>query len=69
MVTSVRGETGLAHRCGTDEQETQPPAVAKEAHEDAEMILEDVKADEAVKSLVTLHTVALEGSIGLVNVF
>ena len=51
------------------------PAVTKEAHKDGdyfvdyeEKVFEDVKADEGEKALVTFHTVAFEGSIGLVNI-
>ena len=32
-----------------------------------EKVFEDVKANEGEKALVTFHTVAFEGSIGLVN--
>jgi len=32
-----------------------------------EKVFEDVKADPGEKALVTFHTVAFEGSIGLVN--
>ena len=32
-----------------------------------EKVFEDVKADPGEKALVTFHTVAIEGSIGLVN--
>ncbi|EEX13739.1 conserved hypothetical protein [Citreicella sp. SE45] len=51
------------------------PEVTKEAHKDGdvfvnyeEKVFEDVKADEGEKALVTFHTVAFEGSIGLVNI-
>lgn len=50
------------------------PTVTKEAHKDGdvlvdyeEKVFEDVKAEEGGKALVTFHTVAFEGSIGLVN--
>jgi uncharacterized repeat protein (TIGR04044 family) len=50
------------------------PAVTAEAHKtgDAlvdyeEKVFEDVKAKPGEKALVTFHTVAFEGSIGLVN--
>ena len=33
-----------------------------------EKVFEDVKAEEGEKALVTFHTVAFEGSIGLVNI-
>ena len=33
-----------------------------------EKVFEDVKAQPGEKALVTFHTVAFEGSIGLVNV-
>lgn len=51
------------------------PAVTQEAHKDGdyfvdyeEKVFEDVKASEGEKALVTFHTVAFEGSIGLVNI-
>ena len=51
------------------------PAVTQEAHKDGdyfvnyeEKVFEDVKAEEGEKALVTFHTVAFEGSIGLVNI-
>ena len=51
------------------------PEVTKEMHKDGdffvnyeEKVFEDVKADEGEKALVTFHTVAFEGSIGLVNI-
>lgn len=51
------------------------PTVEKQAHKDGdcfvdyeEKVFEDVKADEGEKALVTFHTVAFEGSIGLVNI-
>ncbi len=51
------------------------PKVTKEMHKDGdffvdyeEKVFEDVKADEGEKALVTFHTVAFEGSIGLVNI-
>ena len=51
------------------------PEVTKAAHKDGdffvnyeEKVFEDVKADEGEKALVTFHTVAFEGSIGLVNI-
>jgi uncharacterized repeat protein (TIGR04044 family) len=50
------------------------PAVKKEAHKKGdyfvdyeEKVFEDVKAKPGEKALVTFHTVAFEGSIGLVN--
>jgi uncharacterized repeat protein (TIGR04044 family) len=50
------------------------PAVTKEAHKKGdffvdyeEKVFEDVKAQPGEKALVTFHTVAFEGSIGLVN--
>ena len=50
------------------------PAVTMEAYKDGdffvdydEKVFEDVQADEGEKALVTFHTVAFEGSIGLVN--
>lgn len=51
------------------------PAVAMEKHKDGdyfvdyeEKVFEDVKAEAGQKALVTFHTVAFEGSIGLVNI-
>ena len=51
------------------------PAVTQQAHKDGdyfvnyeEKVFEDVKAEEGEKALVTFHTVAFEGSIGLVNI-
>ena len=50
------------------------PAVATRAHQKGdyfvdyeEKVFEDVKAQPGEKALVTFHTVAFEGSIGLVN--
>ena len=50
------------------------PAVATAAHKKGdyfvdyeEKVFEDVKAEPGEKALVTFHTVAFEGSIGLVN--
>lgn len=50
------------------------PKVEKEAHKKGdflvdyeEKVFEDVKAEPGEKALVTFHTVAFEGSIGLVN--
>ena len=50
------------------------PAVDKPAHKKGdflvdyeEKVFEDVKAEKGEKALVTFHTVAFEGSIGLVN--
>jgi uncharacterized repeat protein (TIGR04044 family) len=50
------------------------PAVAIEKHKSGdffvdyeEKVFEDVKAEPGEKALVTFHTVAFEGSIGLVN--
>src|SRR5713226_2392125 len=50
------------------------PAVAAAAHQKGdylvdyeEKVFEDVKAEPGEKALVTFHTVAFEGSIGLVN--
>ena|ERR1700730_10765906 len=50
------------------------PAVKKAAHQKGdffvdyeEKVFEDVKAEPGEKALVTFHTVAFEGSIGLVN--
>ena len=51
------------------------PAVAMQAHKKGdylvdyeEKVFEDVKAAPDEKALVTFHTVAFEGSIGLVNI-
>ncbi|MGD1934184.1 MAG: MSMEG_0572/Sll0783 family nitrogen starvation response protein [Candidatus Phaeomarinobacter sp.] len=51
------------------------PAVEKVMHKDGDFfvdyeakVFEDVKAKEGEKALVTFHTVAFEGSIGLVNI-
>lgn len=51
------------------------PTVTAEAHKDGdyfvdyeEKVFEDVKAEPGEKALVTFHTVAFEGSIGLVNI-
>src|SRR6202166_1717446 len=51
------------------------PAVKKAAHQKGdffvdyeEKVFEDVKAEPGEKALVTFHTVAFEGSIGLVNI-
>ncbi|MFD1468162.1 MSMEG_0572/Sll0783 family nitrogen starvation response protein [Hymenobacter caeli] len=51
------------------------PKVELEAHKDGdyfvdyeEKVFEDVKANPGEKALVTFHTVAFEGSIGLVNI-
>ena len=50
------------------------PKVEKPAHQKGdflvdyeEKVFEDVKAEKGEKALVTFHTVAFEGSIGLVN--
>ena len=50
------------------------PVVTKPAHQTGdflvnyeEKVFEDVKAQPGEKALVTFHTVAFEGSIGLVN--
>src|SRR5277367_2565177 len=55
-------------------QERAMPAVTKPAHEKGDFLVdyedkkfEDVKAKPGEKALVTFHTVAFEGSIGLVN--
>ena len=51
------------------------PDVTTPAHKDGdffvnyeEKVFEDVQAEEGQKALVTFHTVAFEGSIGLVNI-
>jgi uncharacterized repeat protein (TIGR04044 family) len=50
------------------------PAVTKEPHKAGDFLVDyeekvfpDVKADPGEKALITFHTVAFEGSIGLVN--
>jgi uncharacterized repeat protein (TIGR04044 family) len=50
------------------------PAVEHAAHKDGdffvdyeEKVFEDVKAEPGEKALITFHTVAMEGSIGLIN--
>ena len=50
------------------------PVVEKQAHKKGDFLVdyenkvfEDVKAEKGEKALVTFHTVAFEGSIGLVN--
>src|SRR5450631_2435678 len=55
-------------------KECNMPAVTKPAHQKGdylvdyeEKVFEDVKAKPGEKALVTFHTVAFEGSIGLVN--
>jgi hypothetical protein len=55
-------------------EERAMPAVTKPAHEKGDFLVdyedkkfEDVKAKPGEKALVTFHTVAFEGSIGLVN--
>ncbi len=51
------------------------PKVEKPMHKDGDFfvdyedkVFEDVKAKEGEKALITFHTVAFEGSIGLVNI-
>lgn len=51
------------------------PKVEQEPHKDGDFfvdyedkVFEDVKAEPGQKALVTFHTVAFEGSIGLVNI-
>src|SRR6201999_1880020 len=55
-------------------KESNMPAVTQPAHQKGDYLVdyeqkvfEDVKAKPGEKALVTFHTVALEGSIGLVN--
>src|SRR5258707_13694803 len=55
-------------------KEENMPAVAAAAHQKGdylvdyeEKVFEDVRAEPGEKALVTFHTVAFEGSIGLVN--
>src|SRR6201988_5438943 len=54
---------------------TYMPAVAKDMNKKGDFLVDyeekvfpDVKADPGEKALVTFHTVAFEGSIGLVNI-
>tara|TARA_B100000405_G_scaffold179616_1_gene125556 strand:+ start:284 stop:1000 length:717 start_codon:yes stop_codon:yes gene_type:complete len=56
------------------QREAAMPTVEKAAHQKGdffvdyeEKVFEDVKAEAGEKALVTFHTVAFEGSIGLVN--
>src|SRR5215831_4385005 len=67
----------LAGNCKptTDSKEYTMPAVTMPAHKKGdylvdyeEKVFEDVKAKPGEKALVTFHTVAFEGSIGLVNI-
>ncbi|MFY3754009.1 MSMEG_0572/Sll0783 family nitrogen starvation response protein, partial [Lacticaseibacillus paracasei] len=51
------------------------PEVTQQPHKDGDFfvdyeskVFEDVKADPGEKALVTFHTMAFEGSIGLVNI-
>src|SRR6266481_8899133 len=60
--------------CQFSRKEENMPAVAAAAHKKGdyfvdyeEKVFEDVKAEPGEKALVTFHTVAFEGSIGLVN--
>src|SRR5215467_15742905 len=60
--------------CQFSRKEENMPAVATPAHQKGdyfvdyeEKVFEDVKAQPGEKALVTFHTVAFEGSIGLVN--
>jgi uncharacterized repeat protein (TIGR04044 family) len=60
--------------CQFSRKEENMPAVAAAAHQKGdylvdyeEKVFEDVKAEPGEKALVTFHTVAFEGSIGLVN--
>jgi len=64
-------------RTGADNasKEWTMPAVTMPAHKKGdylvdyeEKVFEDVKAEPGEKALVTFHTVAFEGSIGLVNI-
>src|SRR6202167_2338306 len=58
-----------------NERSAPMPAVTMPAHKKGdflvdyeEKVFEDVKAEPGEKALVTFHTVAFEGSIGLVNI-
>jgi uncharacterized repeat protein (TIGR04044 family) len=59
----------------TPSEEWTMPAVTMPAHKKGDYLVDyeekvfpDVKADPGEKALVTFHTVAFEGSIGLVNI-
>ena len=59
---------------GASSERMPMPAVTMPAHKAGdhlvdyeEKVFEDVKAEPGEKALVTFHTVAFEGSIGLVN--
>src|SRR5271156_4358112 len=65
---------GQPARAGRPRSAYAMPAVDKPAHKKGdffvdyeEKVFEDVKANPGEKALVTFHTVAFEGSIGLVN--
>jgi uncharacterized repeat protein (TIGR04044 family) len=71
-----RAADDTAHRAPLDAQpeELPMPAVTLPKHKEGdffvdyeEKVFEDVKAKPGEKALVTFHTVAFEGSIGLVN--
>jgi uncharacterized repeat protein (TIGR04044 family) len=62
------------HDRGNDKERMPMPAVTMPAHQKGDFLVdyeqkvfEDVKAEPGEKALVTFHTVAFEGSIGLVN--
>src|ERR1700689_3619301 len=68
---------GWSTRTGTEFASKEPimPAVTMPAHKKGdylvdyeEKVFEDVKAKPGEKALITFHTVAFEGSIGLVNI-
>src|SRR5215475_1705383 len=68
------GRKGGPCVCQFLRKEESMPAVAAVAHQKGdylvdyeEKVFEDVKAEPGEKALVTFHTVAFEGSIGLVN--
>src|SRR5882762_10429986 len=68
------GDEGRLFRQSLSTEENMP-AVAAVAHQKGdylvdyeEKVFEDVKANPGEKALITFHTVAFEGSIGLVNI-
>jgi uncharacterized repeat protein (TIGR04044 family) len=73
LATSRDGPTRT--EAAIDSKEHTMPAVTAPAHKKGdylvdyeEKVFEDVKAEPGEKALITFHTVAFEGSIGLVNI-
>jgi len=73
LATCSYGPTGI--EAANDSKEQSMPAVTAPAHKKGdylvdyeEKVFEDVKAKPGEKALITFHTVAFEGSIGLVNI-